>query len=475
MNRTPSSKSAVATQILVGGSILWSLLGGGFQILANLQLLVPLLTYFQPTPILGFGRLVPAATFLLTYGWIGSGLLGVLMILVPRFSGIPFRHSHVLTFGALAWQLAILTGLTQILMAGGSGLLSLPFSRTVTVILLVSFLILGTGITRGLGGTWKSGPLLPRLYLLGGILAFPLGLGTAELLLRGGTAPGGVQIITQLVWHSFVHHLWLTPMALVLLFQLLPTLTGRPATSLSLGLLSWGLFITLGGWASNSLASQGPIPSWLQSAGVVAGVLLFVAALGNTVLFQPLLEGKMDEIRRNVALRFLSLGAWSYVAAYGWMMFLSVPGVRQNTAFTVAWNANQSLFLFSFLGSILAGSIYALLPVIRNLGWPSHSSLLWHFWCTALGVALTFTGYALGGILQGLALNDPGVPLSTVASYLRPFLVVILAGQALWLVGQLAFSSIFFATLLKLFPSTAPMAVFPSTRTSGADVAPVTH
>ena len=242
-----------------------------------------------------------------------------------------------------------------------------------------------------------------------------------------------------------------------------------------MGLLSWGLFITLGGWASNSLASQGPIPSWLQSAGVVAGVLLFVAALGNTVLFQPLLEGKMDEIRRNVALRFLSLGAWSYVAAYGWMMFLSIPGVRQNTAYTVAWNANQSLFLFSFLGSILAGSIYALLPVIRNLGWPSHSSLLWHFWCTALGVALTFTGYALGGILQGLALNDPGVPLSTVASYLRPFLVVILAGQALWLVGQLAFSSIFFATLLKLFPSTAPMAVFPSTRTSGADVAPVTH
>jgi len=49
--------------------------------------------------------------------------------------------------------------------------------------------------------------------------------------------------------------------------------------------------------------------------------------------------------------------------------------------------------------------------------------------------------------------------------------VVILVGQALWLLGQLAFSSLFFATLLKLFPFTAPMAVFPSTRTQNSDVA----
>lgn len=84
---------------------------------------------------------------------------------------------------------------------------------------------------------------------------------------------------------------------------------------------------------------------------------------------------------------------------------------------------------------------------------------------------MTFVGYALAGVLQGLALNDPGVPISTIASYLRPFLVVILFGQALWLVGQLAFSSLFFATMLKLFPSTAPMAVFPSSRAQDHDLA----
>jgi cytochrome c oxidase cbb3-type subunit 1 len=275
------SKASSAALVLLGGSLIWSLLAGGLQILSTLQLLVPLLSRILPISFFGYGRLVPAYTFLLTYGWIGSGLLGVLIILVPRISGIAFRYGRVLLGGALLWQLGVLIGLTQLLWEGSTGLLSLSFSSSITLIFLTSFLVLGTGITRGLGGAWKSGPLLPRLYLLGALLAFPLGLGTSELILRHSLAPGSVQIITQLVGYSFLHHLWLTPLALVLLFQLFTALTGRAVSSLPLGLLSWMATFTLGGWLGNALMSDGPVPSWMQSAGVVSTLLIFVAALGN--------------------------------------------------------------------------------------------------------------------------------------------------------------------------------------------------
>ena len=456
------SKASSAALVLLGGSLIWSLLAGGLQILSTLQLLIPLLSRILPISFFGYGRLVPAYTFLLAYGWIGSGLLGVLIILVPRISGIAFRYGRVLLGGALLWQLGVLIGLTQLLWEGSTGLLSLSFSSSVTLIFFTSFLVLGTGITRGLGGAWKSGPLLPRLYLLGALLAFPLGLGTSELILRHSLAPGSVQIITQLVGYSFLHHLWLTPLALVLLFQLLTALTGRAISSLPLGLLSWMATFTLGGWLGNAHISDGPVPSWMQSAGVVATLLIFIAALGNGVLFRPLFEGKIDEIRRNVALRLLSVGAWTYVVAYGWLAFLALPGVRQNTSFTMVSNATQTIFFFGFFGCILTGSIYALLPVSRNVGWPSHPALTWHFWCTTLGVALTASSYALAGIFQGLAWNDPGVPLSTISSYLRPFLCTALIGQSLWLIGQIAFSALFFSAILKLFPTTAPWAIFPN-------------
>jgi len=129
-------------------------------------------------------------------------------------------------------------------------------------------------------------------------------------------------------------------------------------------------------------------------------------------------------------------------------------------AFTVAWPAFFEVFHFLFLGSVLGGSIYALLPVGREMGWPNSSALTWHFWCTTLGTATTASCLLLAGSFQGLALNDAGVPVSTLASYLRPFLSVVIFAQSFWLVGQIAFTSVLIASLLKLFPTAAPMAVF---------------
>ena len=464
MNIPSSSKTNLSVGILLVGSVSWALLGAGLQVLATLQLLVPSLAYLVPIPWIGYGHIAPLVSFLFTYGWIASGFLGVLLILIPRISGILSPSGRLLTGAAIVWQFAVLVGMAEILWSGSTGLISLPFSRSVTALFLLSYLILGSALSRGLGGSWKSGPLLPRLYLLGALLALPLGLGTAEVLLRGGLAPGALQIIMQFVWHSFLYHLWLTPLALVFLFQLLPALTGRPAGSLSLGLLSWIATIGFGGWVGNSLASEGPMPSWLQSAGVIATLLLGVAVLGNKLLLKPLLDGKWEECRRQVSLRFFAVGFWSYFASYAWLAFLALPGVRQTTTFTMVGQATQALLIFSFYGNVLAGAVYSLLPASRSIGWPSHPALTLHFWFTTLGAALIALAYALAGIFQGLALNDPGVPMSTISSYLRPFLVVALAGQLFWWLGQLAFSSIFFASLLKLFPSVAPVAIFPPDR-----------
>ena len=460
MTRNEFPKGSEAALTLILGSVVWSLLGSGIQLLATTQLLVPLLDRLIPFPWLGYGRLMPAAQFLLSYGWLGSGLLGVLLILAPRFSGIGFRYGRLLLGGSLLWQISILGGFAQILLEGSSGLIGLPQSRFVSILLIFSFLILGTGLTRGLGRTWKSGPLLPRLYLLLGLLALPLGLGTAEALLRGTSAPGAVQIITQFLWYSFQHHLWLAPLGLVLIFQLLPTLTGRAVSSLNLGLLAWVATCLLGGWLGMVRASDGPVPSWMQSAGVVAAMLMAVAALGNGLLVQNLTEGRWEEIRRNVALRFIAVGAWAYATAYLIFAFLSLPLVRPVLVFTTAWPAFFEVFHFLFLGSVLAGSIYALLPVSCEVGWPNNSALTWHFWCTTLGTVTTASCLLLAGSFQGLALSDPGVPTSTLASYLRPFLFVAVFSQAAWLIGQIAFSSVLMASLLRLFPTAAPMAVF---------------
>ena len=190
--------------------------------------------------------------------------------------------------------------------------------------------------------------------------------------------------------------------------------------------------------------------------------MLFRSVWGNGTLLKPLLDGQWEECRRQVALRFLAVGAWSYFASYAWLVFLALPGVRQTTTFTMVGQATQSLLLLSFYGNVMVGALYALLPVARSMGWPTHPLLTMHFWLTNIGAAFVISSYALAGLFQGLALNDPGVPMSTITSFLRPFLFTVFVGQILWWLGQLAFSTLFFPSLLKLFPTVAPIAIFPS-------------
>ena len=139
-------QGSTAALVLILGSLVWSLLGAGLQLLATAQLLVPLLDRLIAAPWFGYGRLVPASQFLLSYGWLGSGLLGVLLILAPRFSGIAFRYGRLLVGAALLWQLSIFAGFTQILFEGPSGLIGLSQPRFVSVLLILSFLVLGTGL-----------------------------------------------------------------------------------------------------------------------------------------------------------------------------------------------------------------------------------------------------------------------------------------------------------------------------------------
>ena len=137
MNIPSSSKTNLSVGILLVGSVSWALLGAGLQVLATLQLLVPSLAYLVPIPWIGYGHIAPLVSFLFTYGWIASGFLGVLLILIPRISGILSPSGRLLTGAAIVWQFAVLVGMAEILWSGSTGLISLPFSRSVTALFLL--------------------------------------------------------------------------------------------------------------------------------------------------------------------------------------------------------------------------------------------------------------------------------------------------------------------------------------------------
>ena len=93
---------------------------------------------------------------------------------------------------------------------------------------------------------------------------------------------------------------------------------------------------------------------------------------------------------------------------------MSVPTIASVTNFTYAIVARNNLALHGFIGMVLFGCLYYIIPRLAQVNWPSESSIRVHFLCSVIGVALLSLGLGAGGVLQGMKLANADVPFMDV-------------------------------------------------------------
>jgi cbb3-type cytochrome oxidase subunit 1 len=118
---------------------------------------------------------------------------------------------------------------------------------------------------------------------------------------------------------------------------------------------------------------------------------------------------------------------------------MSLPQVASVTNFTYAVVARNNLLLHGFVGMVLFGCLYYIIPQLTQMKWPNEKWIRVHLLCSVIGVALLFLGLGLGGVLQGLKLANPTVPFMEVVRGTVPFVGLSTLGVLLLLAGQLAF------------------------------------
>jgi cytochrome c oxidase cbb3-type subunit 1 len=114
----------------------------------------------------------------------------------------------------------------------------------------------------------------------------------------------------------------------------------------------------------------------------------------------------------------------------------SLPQVSKITHFTFFTTAQTQLLLYGFFGMTMFGAIYHIVPILTQSEWPSAKWANRHFTLAAMGIALCVVSLAFGGVLQGLALNDPGKPFLDVLRTGLLFFRVSTLGDVSWLVGN---------------------------------------
>jgi cytochrome c oxidase cbb3-type subunit 1 len=101
--------------------------------------------------------------------------------------------------------------------------------------------------------------------------------------------------------------------------------------------------------------------------------------------------------------------------------------------------AHAHLGLYGFFTMVMFGSLYYIIPRITQREWPSLGLISVHFWACFLGLVLYVVPLSLGGILQGLAMNDASVPFMKVVEGTLPWLKFRTFAGLLLGLGHVAF------------------------------------
>ncbi len=389
-----------------------------FGIIISLQFFLPDLTgSWLP---MGWGRLRYAHTQGIMLGWLGNAFLAFLYHAVPILTGKPVT-SHKLglwLFGI--WNFAVMLPGWILVLAGISQPLEwAEFPLAVDAVVIVAFLMaavqfLPPFFRRGLENLYVS-----SWYIIGGLIftlmSYPMGNIVPEFV------PGAAGAAFSGLWIHDAVGLFVTPLALAILYFVIPASTGRPIYSHFLSMLGfWGLFFLypLNG-THHYIFSV--IPMEAQITAIAASALLgviVVIVVSNLMLSQR----GAGWLPRDPGLRFASMSVVFYLVVSVQGAMQAQMSLNQAVHFTdwVIGHSHLAMLGFATFAGI-AGIVHAWqrLPSVRY----NALAIDWAYGLLVVGITIMFLDLTIAGVIQG-KLWQAGAPWLESIQASRPYWVI---------------------------------------------------
>jgi cytochrome c oxidase cbb3-type subunit 1 len=355
---------------------------------------------------LSYGRVWPAYTTALVYGWCSLAGMGVATWLIGRLTRVAIKAPGVLQFGALFWNVGVAAGVVTILCGYNSGLEYFEMHRAARVCLFVGYLFIGVWGLILFRYRREVTPYISVWYLVAAFFLFPWFFGTTEVL---SSLPfGGVMKNVVNAWYqNGLFNLWFGCIGIAAAYYLIPKVINRPIYSYNLATIGFWSWIFLSGLTAMTRLSGGPIPAYLVTISIAASILLIIPILTLTTNFVRTVKGHTGMMASSPTLRFTYVGTIFFSIAAGLSVLSALRSVDSYTHFT-AWTYGQMhLITVGFFSMVMFGAIYYITPRLVGCEWLSRTLIKLHFFGTAYGAGTIIALFLLGGLATGFALNEP--------------------------------------------------------------------
>jgi len=404
-----------------------------FGIIAALELWLPDLG--AGTPWLSWGRVRYAHTQGIMLGWLANAFFAFLYHAVPRLTGRPVTSPRLGRWLFAIWNVAVMIPGWVLVLAGVSQPLEwaeFPLAVDVAVVAGIGLAIVQfvpPFFARGLDSLYVS-----SWYVIGSLvftaLAYPMGNIVPEFM------PGAAGAAFSGLWIHDAVGLFVTPMALAIIYYVIPAVTGKPIFSHFLSMLGFWLLFFLYPLNGTHHYVLSVIPMETQVTAITASALLGVTVIIVVTNLLLSLHGA-GVLPGNAGLRFVVMSTIFYlvVSIQGSMQaFMSVNAYVHFSDWVIG---HSHLAMLGFASFAAAGGLAHAWPHIPGARY-NPRAMTWAYWLLFGGLTLMVADLTLAG-LQEASLWQSGAPWTASLEAARPYWIVRLVSAVPIAGGFIAF------------------------------------
>ncbi|HEU6448646.1 MAG TPA: cbb3-type cytochrome c oxidase subunit I [Verrucomicrobiae bacterium] len=421
---------------LFGGAAVWLVVSSALALIASLNFHMP--EKFAHCAWLTYGRVFPAANDALLYGFCVPAGIGVAIWILSQLGRAPLRDPLVPVFAANLWHLGVLVGLIEILSGNTTGFDWLEFQRGGSVLLFFAYLLLAAWAMMVFTARRERALQPPHWFLIAALFWFPWVYATANLFLVAWPVRGIAQSVIALWFANNFIFVWLSLIGLGTAFYFFPRLIGRPLQAVHYALFAFWSLILFGTFCG--IPHTAPVPAWMPTLSSVGGGMFVVLLLTVTIVEVRTVWGFIKSKWDNGPFCFIGSGADCFVISLLMMIALACPAFDRTAGFTWFTQAQLQLQIYGFFAMTMFGAIYYLLPRAVDLKFPFPKLVAAHYWMSLIGIVLLVLPLAIGGIEQGLKLDNAKIAFPEIMNLSLMYLRVSTVGICFILIGNLLFA-----------------------------------
>jgi cytochrome c oxidase cbb3-type subunit 1 len=365
---------------------------------------------------------------MMLYGFAAQAAFAITLWLFCRLGRTQLRAAGIPFLAAIIWNIGVIAGTVAILLGNSTGIEWLEFPSYAIGLLFIAYALIGLWAVSAFHARRQQQLFPSQWYLLAGLFWFAWIYSAANILLVFAPVRGVVQICVNAWYASNILNVWLSAIGVGAVFYFIPKITNRPLYSYYSALFAFWTIALFGGWGF--MNTNSPLPSWIPSISVVIGSMIVLPILAVAYNVRRTLCG-YKSAASNPILTFMRFAVLSFIIAQLMNLIGSIRVFNEFLAFSYFPVAQVHWQLVGFFASVAFGAIYYIVPLVLNLEPVAAGKIRAQLLLLVSGVLFYGIALAIGGIAQGIQMNNPHVAFADVIKTTLPFLHISTIGSLL--------------------------------------------